>query len=175
MRKTPYEDCFYELLQETETGCLLWTRNTVKSNGRDKFRYGRLVVNGKQMLAHRYAYTLEHGTIPNGLNVLHRCDNSLCCNHEHLFLGTHKDNMGDMKNKGRAFRPASIKMHKHVPVLNKSLARNGASNGNSVLTDEAVIKIRQSSSTYLEIAKIFHVSKGCIADIKHYRTWKHIT
>lgn len=53
-------------------------------------------------LAHRIAWKLLKGPIPKGQQVLHRCDNPSCINVDHLFLGTQKDNMADMKAKGRA-------------------------------------------------------------------------
>jgi len=54
------------------------------------------------MTAHRYSWILAHGPVPNGLHVLHRCDNPPCCNPSHLFLGTHQENMADRVAKGRA-------------------------------------------------------------------------
>ncbi len=72
---------------------------------RNEFGYGRTrhgrLDRGKQG-AHRVAWALVNGTIPEGAHVLHRCDNPPCCNPAHLFLGTHTDNMRDMSEKGRA-------------------------------------------------------------------------
>ena len=65
--------------------------------------YGVIKVEGKPQRAHRVAWMLNHGDMP-GLCVLHRCDNPKCCNLEHLFLGTHADNMADMSRKDRRSR-----------------------------------------------------------------------
>lgn len=63
--------------------------------------YGEFGVNRMPATAHRVAWELTHGPIPDGLFVLHRCDNPPCCNPAHLFLGTHQDNMADRDAKGR--------------------------------------------------------------------------
>jgi hypothetical protein len=52
--------------------------------------------------AHRVAWIIKNGPIQGGLYVLHKCDNRMCCNPDHLFLGTHQDNMDDMRSKGRS-------------------------------------------------------------------------
>lgn len=80
-------------------GCWLYT-GFLKWDG-----YGWLAryINGKvrYLTAHRYAWILTRGEPKKGLHVLHKCDNPPCCNPDHLWLGTHKDNMLDKKAKGR--------------------------------------------------------------------------
>lgn len=66
--------------------------------------YGRVSFGGRLWLTHRLAYELANEPIPDGLHVLHRCDNRRCCNPAHLFLGTHADNVADMVAKGRQAR-----------------------------------------------------------------------
>lgn len=92
---------FESFLVPGPNGCIEWGGVKVRSNGRDSHRYGRLTRDGKKHLVHRVAFERAHGPIPDGMNVLHRCDNTSCCNPEHLFLGTQRDNMRDMSAKGR--------------------------------------------------------------------------
>ena len=63
--------------------------------------YGRMTYEGRSQVAHRLSYRAFVGEIPEGLSVLHRCDNRACINPEHLWLGTRSDNMKDCWNKGR--------------------------------------------------------------------------
>ena len=103
MRKRPLEERFHELYDIDETsGCHVW-RGT-KTN----FGYGQIGRGGRgggMLVAHRVGWELANGPIPDGLFVLHRCDNPPCVNPEHLFLGTQKENIADMRAKGRGFGP----------------------------------------------------------------------
>lgn len=69
--------------------------------GKNKDEYGRTMINHKNYGVHHFVYEQIFGPIPNGMFVLHHCDNPPCCNPLHLFLGTQKDNMKDMVLKGR--------------------------------------------------------------------------
>src|SRR5689334_1517297 len=75
--------------------CWPWTRAVVG------FGYGHFKVAGRSVQTNRLAYELKNGPIPDGLCVLHRCDNPPCCNPAHLFLGTRKENNQDRHRKGR--------------------------------------------------------------------------
>ena len=86
-------------IPEPNSGCWLW-EGYCNPDG-----YGQRKINGKSIRMHRLSFELYNGGIPANLHVLHRCDNPMCCNPEHLFLGTHSDNMKDMWSKGRHVRP----------------------------------------------------------------------
>lgn len=78
-----------------EDGCWWWLGQ------KDKAGYGYLRPNRKRTAAHRYFYTLYNADIPEGLDVLHSCDNPSCVNPEHLRVGTHSENMLEAYRKGR--------------------------------------------------------------------------
>lgn len=88
------KQAFLKQVSKTST-CWLW-QGAPTSGG-----YGRFWFDGVRKLAHRAAYEIFKGDIPEDMCVCHKCDNPLCVNPKHLFLGTHSDNMRDMGNKGR--------------------------------------------------------------------------
>ena len=96
---------FFEKVKKDSSGCWLWT-GAIYASGYGQFYNGadtRAGAKGAHMeLAHRVAYKLRYGEIPEGMLVLHTCDVRHCVNPDHLFLGTHKDNTQDMIKKGRA-------------------------------------------------------------------------
>lgn len=93
-RWSPFEPYFWSKVEKTET-CWLWTGG-VYGGG-----YGRVRRGNKESPAHRVAYELTNGPIQDGLQACHHCDNKLCVNPAHIFLGTQKDNMQDCAKKGR--------------------------------------------------------------------------
>lgn len=136
------------------TGCLEWTARA-KANG----GYGVLCVGRRgQIRAHRAAWVLENGPIPIGLYVCHSCDNPLCCNTSHLFLGTPKENMADKEAKGRGQKP---------PV------HSGEKHHNTTLTAEQLAEVVASQDTLEETARRFGVSSKTVWRIKKGLTWKN--
>lgn len=90
----PLKDRFLANIDKS-CDCWLWT------GAKNKQGYGHLKIKGKTYRAHRVSYELFNGKIPPGFLVMHKCDNPLCVNPNHLKLGTHKDNTQDMMEKGR--------------------------------------------------------------------------
>ena len=144
---------FEKFIDKTDN-CWVW-----KGSKRDKCGYGWFWYDGKIRRAHRVSWIIYNQDIPQGLLVLHRCDNPPCVNPCHLFLGTHADNLADAKAKGR-------------------LNLLGEGNPMARLTDACVIQIKKiiifGNIKYSEIAKMYDVSPTTIEDIANNRTWKHI-
>lgn len=81
---------------DPNSGCWLWTASTQKSGYGDFRAFGR-----KHFLSHRASYTVFVGDIPEGMHILHKCDNPSCCNPNHLSVGTNHENILDSMKKGR--------------------------------------------------------------------------
>lgn len=125
-------------------GCLLWS-GILNRGG-----YARLLWKGRYQTAHRLAYEMAFGSIPDGMNVLHRCTAPSCVNPGHLLLGTNADKRAKAK-----------------------LAR-GHLNGASKLTPQQVLAIRAAKGTQREIAVEFSVSHQTVGLIRRRLTWTHI-
>lgn len=161
MSRRPFES----FLRATPSGCIEWTGVTAKSNGRDSHRYGRVTIGDRKFLAHRVAFERASGPIPAGMLVLHRCDNTRCCNPAHLFLGTHADNMADMRAKGRSRRCANDK------------PARGESHGFAKLTEHAVAEIRKARAggvTTVELGRLYGVHHSVISRVARGVTWRHL-
>lgn len=128
------------------TDCWEWT-GAMASSGYGKIGCGG--HSGRTLSAHRAAWEIAHGEIPDRLQVLHSCDNKKCVNPQHLFLGTQSDNILDCIRKGRAVRK---------------------------LTNEDVLQIRRSYLPRMSqcLADQFRVCASTVQRIVQRKSWKHI-
>lgn len=125
-------------------GCIMWEGSRVGF-------YGQIKVANKNELAHRVALMLSGKNVPTNLDVLHKCDNGLCVNPNHLFIGNHSDNMADKAQKGRApskLTAAKVRWVKHQLAAGKSC-------------NSLAVKLG--------------MNPHAISDIRDRITWKHIT
>lgn len=102
----PPEERFWAKVDKSDPdGCWIWTASTFTDrNGYGKFNAAIPPVSNKTVYAHRFSYEMTNGPIPDGLFVLHKCDNPPCVNPAHLHLGTQADNMREMVERGRTKR-----------------------------------------------------------------------
>lgn len=128
--------------------------------------YGRVGWGGAHGYAHRLAYTLTYGPIPDGLWVLHHCDNPPCCRPDHLFVGTAGDNARDRDAKGR-----------NGPKSRPEAMRRGERHPRARLTAEQVAEIRRRRADGVrvsELARIFGVSITAASFAIRGKTWRHL-
>jgi hypothetical protein len=140
---------FYKRLVVAESGCLEWS-GCCKSKG-----YGWLTFNGKSWGAHRLAWVLEHGDIPVGMCVCHKCDNPKCCNVNHLFLGTVADNTHDMIAKGR---------QKFASMVGK-LGEGSPNHRHSFETITAIRGLRGAGLLQREVAQMFGATQSFVSAV----------
>jgi len=153
--RKPLNERFWEKVDRRgREDCWLWKAATVKG-------YGVFApVHHKLVKAHRFAYELVKGPIPDGQDVLHKCDCPPCCNPEHLFPGTQLDNQRDSIAKGRR------------------ASQDGEHNGNAKLTETQVREVRRLRSegyVLAAIGEIMGVHLSTISLIVCGVTWKHLS
>lgn len=133
-------------------GCWLWTGT------RDEYGYGVVWANDSRNTAHRYSYRLHFGNIPDGLCVLHRCDNRVCVRPDHFFLGTNQDNMNDMVAKQRQCRGESMHSSKMTVAKVIEMRRQHDEDGRSIFS----------------LSKEYGIHNKSAHDIIFRKTWKHV-
>lgn len=134
------------------SGCWIWMLG-LTSAGYGQFGIGT----DKSVLAHRFSFEAFIGEIPKGMLVCHHCDTPACCNPDHLFLGSHKDNMHDMIKKGRNNNPSGILCF------------------NSKLTESSVSDIRdsyKSGTSQGALAKKYNINQSTVSLIINKKTWR---
>ena len=151
---------FESKVRKTDT-CWIWLASRATTG------YGQMFVamKGKRSnivhKSHRIAWQIYVGPIPNGLQVLHNCDNRLCVKPDHLYLGTQQDNVNDMMKRGR----------------NGYCRREGQQHPMAKLTDNQVGCIKHRLTIGIspkDLAKEFSVARSTIAEISRGATWRHI-
>ena len=142
---------FFNKVSKTDS-CWIWT------GAKGHFGYGVIRINNKLIYAHRVSFLIEYGIIPNDLCVLHTCDNPVCVNPKHLFLGTKNDNIKDCVSKNRQYQ--------------------GRKHHSAKLTEIDVLCIRAlyawSKFDQYEIASEFGVTQGLVSAIIRGVKWKSV-
>ena len=166
------------VIKSGDDDCWIWT------GGINIRGYGRFWFNGRLEQAHRFAYILTKGEIPLDLYVCHSCDNPKCCNPNHLWIGTAKDNSQDMVHKGRHLNCAMVHPEKmargenHGSRTHPESMLRGSNNKNSKLTEQQVVEIRNKYAkggiSYSSLAIEYNVDMTNIACIVKRKTWKHV-
>lgn len=165
------EERFWAKVKKTKA-CWEWV-GAKNEGGYGVMSRGRVNNSALLLRAHRVAWLIHNGELPEDLHVCHHCDNPACVNPTHLFLGTDGDNIRDMWRKGYGSPP---------PV------RFGSDNNKTKLTKNQVIEIRskyeqgriarrmrdKSNCSFNGLAKEYSVSKKTILNIIHRRVWKWV-
>lgn len=129
--------------------CWIWTGAIMKSNS----GYGTIGIGGVMRLAHRVAWIIKNGRVPELLLVLHSCDNPACVRPSHLWVGTQKQNIQDMINKNRGARGLSV----------------GAK-----LSEDQVKQMRSSGRTQQSLAKQYGINQATVWAILNRVTYRYV-
>lgn len=139
-------------IPEPNSGCWLWSGNTQVKN------YGVFYIGRRGYLAHRVSYTMHVGNIPDRLHVLHLCDNPCCVNPDHLYVGTHLQNMDDRAARGRS----------------KGGGQRGTECPWAKLDETTVRRIRADKRPGSVAAREYGINSGTFYKIKRRERWSHI-
>lgn len=141
----------------TESGCWIWTAGRTPQ-GYGVFHVGREADgSARQVRASRFAWELEHGPIPDGVCVLHTCDNPPCV--RHLFLGTKGDNNRDRTRKGRGSRGTHRWNARLTPEIVRALRR----------------RYRTGERSQHQLAREYGIGQTTVWNVLAGRTWRHVT
>lgn len=184
MVNTDWDAVFTHRLMEDPNGCWLW-QGSIRT-GR---KYGTVGFRSKIYLAHRLSWKLAFGEVPESLCVCHICDVPACVRPDHLFLGTHQENMRDMMAKGRQ-RSVTGDAHysrreperlargdQNGSRLHPEKMPKGEDHGMVILTEELVLEIRAARAAGEKLKPLayrYGVAECTISAIAHRRLWKHI-
>ena len=155
------QDRFWAKVEKGD-GCWEW-KGAIKNTGYGVFQIGTWGAS-KIIKAHRYSWELSNGKIPDGLWVLHKCDNRKCVRPDHLFLGDAFANMSDCAAKGRL-----------GSQIHPEARPRGASHWKSTLTQEEVDLIRErrkKGERTKDLAEEYGVGRHTISNVVLFHTWK---
>jgi len=141
--------------KKSDVECWQW-KGTIGDTGYGNFSSKAFGL--KTKLAHRIAYFLAYGVNPKDLFVCHKCDNRLCVNPRHLFLGSPQDNMADMVAKNRS---AKGERHSHAKLKDAQV--------------HVIKRLIKKGVTDRAISWLYNISGMTIWSIRHNKTWKHIS
>jgi len=150
--KNILKDVWKRINKRDENDCWEWV------GGKDKDGYGRMMIDRHNYRTHRLTYIETYGSIPEGLIICHRCNNPSCCNPNHLYAGTIRENSQQCTKEGRR-----VSGEKHYKTI---------------LSDKDILKIRSLYSTgtfsQRELGRMFGVTQAAIWYIINNKTRKYI-
>jgi len=142
-------------------GCWTYTGARLRKKNGD-YTYGSFGVRKRRVLAHRFAYAITYGSPDPALKVCHQCDNPICVRPDHLFIGTQRDNLRDMRQKGRGYINAYPPGEKHPK------AKIGIADVHVIRRDFAA-----GVSVY-RLAARYGIHYSTIHDVATGKTWKSV-